>query len=168
LRLNPAVKTAGYFHNCPVRDKIPARQKNFEGAEFCRMKAVKIKDMEIGRNFLAVDLRHVLTALGERSITSDWRVRDVWATGNSETQFANLDEQQTISGLVLKELADNVIQIIDGVFSAFERGHSQPWVIVEAVDSSFYTVHSDDALVLDNIRNKFRLVTDYDQPVHQY
>jgi hypothetical protein len=131
------------------------------------MKAVKIEDMQIGRNFLAVDLRHILTALGERAITSDWRVRDVWATGNSEKQLASLDEQQTISGLVLKELADNVVQIIDGVFSAFERGHSQPWVVVEAVDSSFYTVHSDEPLVLDNIRNKFQQVTNYDQPVHQ-
>src|SRR5262245_24059119 len=108
-----------------------------------------ICDMEQNRGFLAVDLRHVLAALGEHALSSDWRVRDVWATGNATPELESLDETQVISGQRLSELAQNVDQIIDGVLSAFERGCSLPWVVVEAVDSSFYAVHSNDATGLD-------------------
>jgi hypothetical protein len=129
------------------------------------MKAVKIQDMEPERRVLAVDLRHVLLALGQRARASTWRARDVWATGEATSAIESLDEKQTIPGTRLLELAENVVQIIDGVFSAFDPDSAGPWVIIEAVDSTFYAVHSDDETVLDSIRHAFHEVSDHAEPV---
>jgi hypothetical protein len=129
------------------------------------MKAVMIRDMEPQDRFLAVDLRHVLTALGQRALVSEWRVRDVWATGDATPTLEGLDEAQVVSGQRLFELAQNVVQIIDGVFSGYEPGTSSPWVIVEARDSSYYAVHSDEPAVLAHIQKTFQKVTPYEYEV---
>src|SRR5262245_15139740 len=128
------------------------------------MKALMIRDMEPTRQVLAVDLRHVLTALGSRALSSDWRVRNVWATGNATSALESLDDQQTVTGATLKSLAENVIQIIDGEFAAFDPGSVTAWVIVEAVDSSYYTVRAEDDAVLETIRRSFQEVSAYEHP----
>lgn len=112
--------------------------------------------------FLAVDLRHVLSALGQRALVSEWQVRDVWATGDATPDLESLTEEQFISGQRLSELAQNVLQIIDGVFSGFDPGVSSPWVVVEAVDSTYYVVRSDEPEVLACIQQTFKNVTPYD------
>lgn len=129
------------------------------------MNGVMIKDLEADRNVLAVDLRHVLSALGPRALASDWRVCEVWAEGDAKPEFRAFDGSELISGQCLAALAQNVSQIIDGEFSAFERGRSVPWVVVEAVDSSYYTVRSSEALVLEQVRRSFHDVTDYEHPI---
>jgi hypothetical protein len=108
----------------------------------------------------------VLAALGERGTNSEWRVRDVWATGDdaSAAELGSLDGTIAVTGQRLRELAEDVTQVIDGVFSAFESGSVEPWVVVEAVDSSYYLVRSDDPSVLDVIRNTFHHVSDFEQP----
>jgi hypothetical protein len=130
------------------------------------MKTVLIDDMRSDIHVLAVDLRHVLVALGDRATNSKWRVRDVWATGDdSAEQLQSLEGATAVTGQRLRELAQDVTQVIDGVFSGFESGSVEPWVVVEAVDSSYYLVRSDDPSVLDLIRSTFHHVTDYEQPV---
>jgi hypothetical protein len=130
------------------------------------MKTVLIDDMRSDIHVLAVDLRHVLVALGDRATNSEWRVRDVWATGDdSAEQLQSLDGTTAITGQRLRELAQDVTQVIDGLFSGFESGATEPWVIVEAVDSSYYLVRSADPSVLDTMRSTFRKVSDYEQPV---
>ena len=124
------------------------------------MKAVKIRDMQPGRRMLAVDLRHVLDALGARVSASSWRVRDVWALGDAAPELEALDEQQAVSGARLRELAQGVYQVIDGVFSGSDPGTSSRWVVVQALDSSYYVVHSDESAVLDTIRHAFHDVSD--------
>jgi hypothetical protein len=130
------------------------------------MKTVLIDDMRSDIHVLAVDLRHVLVALGDRATNSEWRVRDVWATGDdSAEQLQSLDGTSAVTGQRLRELAQEVTQVIDGVFSGFESSSAEPWVVVEAVDSSYYLVRSDDPCVLDIIRSTFHHVSDYEQPV---
>ena len=129
------------------------------------MLAVKISDMEPNRGFLAVDLRHVLGCLGSRALASEWRVRDVWATGEVASALENLNEQSAVSGSALHDLANRVNQVIDGIFTGFDPGSTTAWVVIEAVDSTYYAVHSPDTTVLDTIRQGFRDVSDYDQPV---
>ena len=130
------------------------------------MKTVLIDDMRSDIHVLAVDLRDVLAALGDRATNSEWRVRDVWATGDdSAEQLQSLEGATGITGQRLRELAQDVTQVIDGVFSGFESGSVEAWVVVEAVDSSYYLVRSDDPKVLDLIRSTFHHVTDYEQPV---
>ena len=125
------------------------------------MKAVMIRDMEPQDRFLAVDLRHILTALGQRALVSEWRVRDVWATGDATSDLESLTEEEVVSGQRLSELAQNIVQIIDGVFSGYDPGTSSPWVVVEARDSSYYAVHSAESAVLTRIQEAFQKVTPY-------
>jgi hypothetical protein len=129
------------------------------------MNGVIIKDLESERRVLTVDLRHVLSALGTRVLASEWRVREVWAEGDAKTELEAFDGSDLISGQRLAALAQNVSQIIDGEFSAFESGQRLPWVVVEAVDSTYYAVRSEDPSVLAPIRSAFHDVTDYEHPV---
>jgi hypothetical protein len=127
------------------------------------MMAVKIRDMAPYQGFLTVDLRHVLGCLGSRALASEWRVHDVWATGEAASALADLKEQSAVSGPVLHDLANRVNQVIDGMFTGFDPGSTTAWVIIEAVDSTYYVVHSPDIGVIDSIRRTFRDVSDFDQ-----
>jgi hypothetical protein len=129
------------------------------------MNGVMIKDLESERRVLAVDLRHVLSALGARALASEWRVREVWAEGDAKPDLEAFDGSELISGQRLVALAQNVSQIIDGEFRAFESGQRLPWVVVEAVDSTYYAVRSEDPSVLAPVRSAFHDVTDYEHPV---
>ena len=131
------------------------------------MKALRIADMKPEGNYLAFDLQHILDALGERAVHSEWRVRDVWATGDdSAAALESFDGSQTVSGQRLRALAEDVVQVIDGVFTGYDSGSThQPWVVIEADDSSYYVVRSAEERVLDAIRSSFKEVTPYEQPV---
>jgi hypothetical protein len=130
------------------------------------MQAVRIRDMEPGGRFLAVDLRHVLDALGERALDSSWQIDGLWATPETEANALErlANQQEPVPGRTLKEAAYKVDQVIDGEFLAFEPGQDELWVIVEAVDSSYYTVRSKEPAVLWSIRDRFRDVSDYEHP----
>jgi len=124
------------------------------------MRGVTIRDMVESRKFLAVDLRHILDLLGERAIQSRWRASEVWATGDASSKLeAAADGQAFITGEHLSRMAHNLAQVIDGEFLAFENSDS-PWIIIRAVDSSFYEVFSDEPAVLDRVRKSFQRVSD--------
>jgi len=130
------------------------------------MRGFRIHDMQ-ERGFLAVDLKHVLDLFGERTIQSRWRASEVWATGQETAEAARelealADGQTFITGEHLSRLAHRLIQVIDGEFSAFERSSDSPWIIIRAVDSSFYEVFSTEPAVLDTIRSSFQKVSDCD------
>ena len=126
------------------------------------MNGLMIKDTK--EQVLAVDLRHVLSALGPRALSSGWRVREVWAEGDAKPEFRAFDGSELISGQRLMTLAQNVIQIIDGEFEGFDPAQEIPWVVVEAIDSTYYTVRSHEASVLKQVRSAFNDVTDYEHP----
>jgi hypothetical protein len=128
------------------------------------MKGVMIRDLEVERKVLAVDLRHVLSTLGRRALGSDWRVREVWAEGDSKAELESFDGSELVPGSRLATLAQNAYQIIDGEFTAFESGQDVPWVVVEAVDSAYYAVRSHEPAILAQFRSAFHEVTDYEHP----
>jgi hypothetical protein len=74
------------------------------------------------------------------------------------------NRQEPVPGRALIEAANKVGQVIDGEFVAFEPGQDEPWVIVEAVDSSYYTVRSKEPAVPSSIRDRLHDVSDYDHP----
>jgi hypothetical protein len=129
------------------------------------MPAVMISDMMPDQRFLAVDLRHVLQCLGSRALASEWRVRDVWATGDSASALEGIEAKSTIPGAALNDLAHKVSQVIDGVFTGSDPGSATAWVVIEAVDSTYYVVSSPESAVINSIRCTFRDVSDYDQPL---
>jgi hypothetical protein len=134
------------------------------------MRGVQIRDMnEVGR-VLAVDLQHILDLIGERTILSRWRASEVWATGKEAGEVAqelenSADGQTFISGEHLNHMAHSLVQVIDGNFLAFEGDTDLPWLIIRAVDSSFYEVFSTKPEVLNRIRASFRRVSDCDYVV---
>jgi hypothetical protein len=64
-----------------------------------------------------------------------------------------------IDGTRMLVAAQQLHQVIDGHFEAFEN-ESTPWVVVRAVDSSWWEVLSDDQAVLDAVRSRFKVVED--------
>jgi hypothetical protein len=129
------------------------------------MRGIRIRDLT-PRRYLAFDLRDILDLLGERTIRSRWRAAGVWATEKKRfegpTELDGLAEAGSwIEGEHLRSLAhEDVHQVIDGEFTRFDQGSDSPWVIVRAVDSSYYEVFSHEPTVLQSVRVAFKDVTD--------
>jgi len=127
---------------------------------------LEIHDLQGNRRVLAVDLRHVLIALGESAKKSTWVVSkaEPWAddffveaTGEGAVELEQLAESgERVTGLHLLDIANRTHQVIWGVFLGFHSlsGHT-PWIIVHAVDSSYFEVHTNDNTALQLIKNAF-------------
>jgi hypothetical protein len=50
--------------------------------------------------------------------------------------------------------------VIDGEFEAYASGAVEPWLVVKAIDSSWFEVWSDDPDVVARVRKNFREVSD--------
>jgi hypothetical protein len=115
-------------------------------------------------NFLSFDLAQVLAILGPRTARSSWSYRDLWFVTHDEQDLPELEQEsdatQRLSGQELLAAADRILQVIDGEFAAFDRDESTPWVVVRAVDSSFWEVESADPHVLEAVRAGFKDVED--------
>ena len=105
---------------------------------------------------LDFDLPDVLKALGPRVSCSAWTVEGLNYVSRDEKDIPALHRGAgaTILGTELLLSLPNLLQVIDGEFRAFEAGN-EPWVIVRAVDSSWWEVESEDAVALSGIRNGF-------------
>jgi hypothetical protein len=107
---------------------------------------------------LGFDLRDVLQALGPRVSSSVWAIGDnlnYVSRDESDIPALHRDElrgDELISGL------PNLLQVIDGEFKASDA-ETQPWVVVRAIDSSWWEIISDDVATLDSIRNRFQNVS---------
>jgi hypothetical protein len=126
------------------------------------MKAVCIRDRRDG--YLDFDVRDLLAALGPRVRESTWRVKCVEATGKAWSELAAFTGDESVPGAHLERLAADTFQTIDGLFIGFDPGAAEPWVVIEAVDTSYYVVHSADEALLDVIRARFRDVSPHDDP----
>ena len=126
------------------------------------MKTLRISDLQTN-GVLAIDLRHVLRLLGQRSLGCTWQVSSettfdepLFATGNKAAELEALSTSEgRIDGTAMHDLAENVTQVIWGEFRAYDDVASEPWVIVRAVDSTYYEVTSSDPSVLEIVRRAF-------------
>ena len=113
-------------------------------------------------NCLSFDLAEILTALGPRAITSSWAYRDLEFVSRSEQEGPQLEQDLEatlpLSGKDLLRATDRILQVIDGEFAAFDQEKQTPWVIVRAVDSSWWEVESTDESVLAAVGVCFRSV----------
>jgi diaminopimelate decarboxylase len=124
------------------------------------MRGVTITDRN-DEGTLAVDLIDILKVLGPEVDNAVWELSNVESVGNSADQMHKLsDDRGRISGKVLRNLADNLQQVIDGVFKAYRTDGGPSWVTIRAVDSSAYDVESEDEDVISRIRNSFTNVDD--------
>ena len=127
------------------------------------MQGLKIKDLEqteLG-GFLNFDLKEILSAIGEPVIVSTWRCHNIECTGeNAERLYELSEESQNVSGKELVEIAEGIFQTFDGELEAYRDGEEDPWLMVNAVDSSWFEVFSVDSAVLESIRSRFQDVSE--------
>lgn len=137
-----------------MRRRYPRRARGLTFGKTMKT-MIWIKDMHPA-GFLAVDLRHVLAALGQDAVTSEWLAHDVWATGKGFAAFEGLPKGKLISGERLVALANDADQVIDGKFFGFRDGAVEPWIRIFADDSSLYEVETDDDAAKERILKSFK------------
>jgi hypothetical protein len=129
------------------------------------MPTLEIHDTLEDRSFLAVDLRHIITALKHRAAEADWEIGAVtshaeglWAVGD-EDAVQKLETMAALGGRVpgqtFAAVANNIHQVVWGEFRAFDHAALSPWVVIRAIDSTFYEVYSEDLGVIESIRSTF-------------
>jgi hypothetical protein len=123
---------------------------------------------------LALDLRDLVDLLAPRSLEATWTVSPVglrdrrdgtaseefMMTGPGEVGQDKLEQfaasGSSVSGAMLSKAAHEAHQVIWGEFTATLPEQADPWVVIRAIDSTFYEVTSSDESVLGAIRAAFR------------
>jgi hypothetical protein len=127
------------------------------------MKGLKITDSrqtELG-GFLKFDLKEVFSAIGDPVSVSTWRCHNVECIGENAERLHELSEEgQSVSGKELVQIVAGIFQTIDGEFEAYRDGKEDPWLVVNAVDSSWFEVLSADSAVLESIKSSFQDVSE--------
>jgi hypothetical protein len=111
-----------------------------------------------GREF---DLRDILEALGPRAASCDWSCDGLQYCSTDETDVPSLDlaaSGRRVPGAELCAELPRIRQVIDGEVRGFDEGAL--WVVVRAVESSWWEVLSDDPSVFAAIAARFRVVED--------
>ncbi len=117
-------------------------------------------------HILALDLRHLIELLKPQSLIASWTISAVEMTDQSFGDYlenvdatgdggARLDElalnRLPVEGTVIAQIANDTKQVIWGKFTASLHGQDD-WVIIQAIDSSFYEITTDDAKVLNKVK----------------
>ncbi|GES53735.1 hypothetical protein Rhsp01_63510 [Rhizobium sp. NBRC 114257] len=125
------------------------------------MATLRIYDLR--EHVLALDLRDLLRILAPQSLEASWIVSTVksskpgyeWfeATGEGGEQLERLAQDNSqLSGSDLAALAENTRQVIWGEFIGLASTRlDKAWVIIRAIDSTYYEVASEDETVLNKI-----------------
>ncbi|RYF21659.1 MAG: hypothetical protein EOO77_05625 [Oxalobacteraceae bacterium] len=123
----------------------------------------KIRIFDLRNRVLAFDLRDVLRVLAPRSFAAKWTIKapDTWsfeATGAGGERLEELAEMLAqIDGSELAAIADATVQVIWGDFvGALSDDSTQPWLIIRAVDSSFFEIETSDESALAAIKSAFK------------
>jgi hypothetical protein len=107
---------------------------------------------------LAFDLAELLACIGERARASRWSCSVGECIARDDARF-DLERAYGapagVSGTELFALASETLQIVDGVFEAFRAGERQPWLKLEAIDSTYWEVFAAKADDLALLRDRF-------------
>ncbi|WP_407149155.1 hypothetical protein [Bradyrhizobium sp. ORS 86] len=136
------------------------------------MTTLRIYDYRDGA--LALDLRDLIDLLAPRSLEASWTVSPVRMNhlelGRSFDEFMITGPGQpgqdqlellaasgsSVSGATLSEAAQETWQVIWGQFVATLPEQRDAWVVIRAIDSTFYEVTSSDEAVLSAIRSTYK------------
>ena len=133
------------------------------------MRGIEIRDGISTSGFLGFDLTEILDALQPLTIGATWQCRDLYVTSRKGINALELEASSesesgvTISNDELAVLATQLVQVIDGEFSVTRAGETKPWLIVRAVDSSWWEIFSSNDSVFDAIRQRFTDLRDVDE-----
>lgn len=136
------------------------------------MTTLRIYDYRDGA--LALDLRDLIDLLAPRSLEASWTVSparmkhlelgrsfdELVITGPGQPGQDELEllaaSGASVSGATLSEAAHEAWQVIWGQFTASLPEQSDPWVVICAIDSTFYEITSSDEAVLNAIRSTYK------------
>jgi hypothetical protein len=128
------------------------------------MFGIKIQDSKQsnGGSNRSFDLRDILTLIGEPILSSRWQCRDLWYTAVREGKFDEIREvRRKLSGEEMMQFATGLHQTIDGRFEARSGGAAKkPWLIILAVDSSWFEVWSSKREVIEKVKAGFEKVSE--------
>ncbi|MFT4161622.1 hypothetical protein [Shinella sp.] len=139
------------------------------------MATLRIYDLK--EHVLALDLKDLLRLLAPRSLEANWIVSTVKfskpehehfeATGEGGEQLEELAQGNArLSGFDLAALADSTRQVIWGEFVASAPTQlDKTWLIIRAVDSTFYEIDTDDETVLRKISSAYKDVRAGEAPI---
>ena len=129
------------------------------------MVGIKIQDSTYspsGGRILSFDLRDILAVVGDPVLASRWRCYDLCYTTVDDNEIGEVrGQRRKLSGEELIQYAASVQQTINGRFEARGGGAAKrAWLIIEAVDSSWFEVWSSKPEVLERLKARFQQVID--------
>jgi hypothetical protein len=102
----------------------------------------------------------ILSLIGEVLHGSVWKCSGLDCPGKNADTIHNIpDQKQVISGSELLEIMSGVYQTIDGKFEGYLNVEQTPFLIIEAIDSSFFDVWSSDRTIIDKLTSHFEKVS---------
>jgi len=121
------------------------------------MTGVTILDRDPATGALAFDLRDILLVLGDDGERSKWTVKGVECLGgDAAVALHSASEKcEVLAGSRLRALAHDVVQTVDGEFSAYLPNEDAAWITIRAVDSAAFDVETDREDILSAIRAHF-------------
>jgi hypothetical protein len=125
--------------------------------------AIRIQDpAQAGQDkVLSFDLCDLLALIGRPARDSLWCCRSVECTGKSASELdAIADQGLIVSGRTFTHIALLLDQTIEGEFVALRE--DEAWLVIRAVDSSWFEVWSRETALLEEIRSHFRCVEKLD------
>ncbi len=126
------------------------------------MKRLLIRDgTERATGGLDFDLGDVLGSLGGRVAASQWRIPNLNYISHDDKSIPAFEGVGPVRGVELLGALPALMQVIDGELVGSE-GDEKPWVVVRAIDSSWWEILSDDPSVISAIRQRFRNVEEQD------
>lgn len=113
-----------------------------------------------GSEALSFDLIDLLEILGGDAVKSQWvcKVDDYITKEDIPDFWEDFGDPLEISGAKLMELAKNTRQIIDGSFAAFYPNEALPWITINAIDSSYWEISSENVNIIKRFEKHFSKV----------
>ncbi len=125
------------------------------------METLTIHDLDGGA--LAFNLRDLLRVLAPLSLVATWTIRSprqggFEATGAGGIRLEQLaDASARVVGNELLSIADDTVQVIWGEFVAeLPDDPRQEWLIIRAIDSSYFEVATSDQTSIAAIKSSFK------------
>lgn len=130
----------------------------------------KLSVHDLTRNTLAFDLRDLVRVLAPASLAAMWTIKApeevaFEATGAGGLRLAELAEVSArITGQELQNIANATTQVIWGNFiGVLPDEPDRTWLVIRAIDSSFYEIETADTAAVEKVKSHFTDVRNAEQ-----
>ena len=105
---------------------------------------------------VSCDLPGLLDALGPKAHRSEWTIERLHYVSRNECDIPVFHGESgaRVQGAALVSGLTDLLQVIDGDFRAF-NADATAWIVLRAVDSTYWEVISEDQAAIAAIRERF-------------